>query len=550
MQEKEQKFVQDTKKLIDSLKAITESSGLGGDGNEYKIMIQVFLYKFLNDKFIYDTQQITGITKGGKTQDSVLSDMTDDKYERLLMRLPAGSIRLKKDHYISYLYNHSNDNDFYKLFDNTLLDIAAYNEDVFSVKTASNNKVNIFEGISKFIIDESQKDKFCKAVINRLVDFSFEQMFDCKYDFFSVIFEYLISDYYKDDGGAYAEYYTPKAVAEILSAILVEGEPKKVDCYDPAAGSGTLLMSLAHAIGENKCVIYSQDISQKSTNMLRLNLILNNLVLSLPNVIHGNTLLYPSHRTKDSTLRHFDYIVSNPPFKCDFSDYREDLASKNNASRFFAGIPKVPPKEKEKMAIYLPFIQHIIYLLKDNGKAAIVVPTGFITAQNGIEYKIRKYLIDNKMLSGVVSMPSNIFATTGTNVSVIFLDKQNKNGKAILIDASKLGKKIKEGKKQRTVLSEEEKQKIIKTFKNKELIEDFSVMPSYNEIAGKNYSLSAGQYFDIKIDYVDITEAQFEDKMSTYKKDLKQFFEESKSLEQEILKQLDNLTFNPMPEEK
>ena len=191
-----------------------------------------------------------------------------------------------------------------------------------------------------------------------------------------------------------------------------------VTCDDPAAGSGTLLMNLAHAIGEDRCTIYSQDISQKSSSMLRLNLILNNLVHSIQNIIQGNTLLNPYHKVGDKLMT-FDYIVSNPPFKLDFSDWRNDLDTKQNHNRFFAGIPKIPNKDKDKMAIYLLFIQHIMFSLSAKGKAAIVVPTGFITAQSGIEKNTRK-LVEDKMLRGVVSMPSNIFATTGTNVSICF----------------------------------------------------------------------------------------------------------------------------------
>ncbi len=275
-------------------------------------------------------------------------------------------------------------------------------------------------------------------MINQLVNFSFEKIFHQKFDFFSTIFEYLIKDYNKDGGGKYAEYYTPHAVAKIMASILVDKPVSNVTCYDPAAGSGTLLMNLAHAIGEDRCTIYSQDISQKSSSMLRLNLILNNLVHSIQNIIQGNTLLTPYHKVGDKLMT-FDYIVSNPPFKLDFSDYRDDLDTKQNHNRFFAGIPKVPQKDKDKMAIYLLFIQHIMFSLSAKGKAAIVVPTGFITAQSGIEKKIREKLVEEKMLRGVVSMPSNIFATTGTNVSVLFLDKANTKGDIVLMDASKLG---------------------------------------------------------------------------------------------------------------
>ena len=134
-----------------------------------------------------------------------------------------------------------------------------------------------------------------------------------------------------------------------------------------------------------------------------------------------------------------------------------------------------PKQATDKMAIYLLFIQHIIYSLKAGGKAAVVVPTGFITAQSGIDKKIREKLVEEKMLAGVVSMPSNIFATTGTNVSILFIDKNNK-GDVVLIDASGLGETVKEGKNQKTVLSEAEEDQIIATFNGKQTVDDFSVV--------------------------------------------------------------------------
>jgi type I restriction enzyme M protein len=237
----------------------------------------------------------------------------------------------------------------------------------------------------------------------------------------------------------------------------------------------------------------------------------------------------------------FDFIVSNPPFKLDFSDFVEDLKSKTNQERFFAGLPNVPKAKPEGMAIYPVFIQHIMYSLSNKGRAAIVVPTGFITAQSGIEKKIRERLVENKMLRGVISMPSNIFATTGTNVSILFLDKANTKGDIVLMDASKLGETVKDGKNQRTVLRKTEEDQIIQTFNAHQAIEDFSVVVSYEQIAEKNYSFSAGQYFEVKIDYVDITPQAFEEKMKNFQSNLTSLFAESKELEIEIQKQLNGL---------
>jgi type I restriction enzyme M protein len=321
----------------------------------------------------------------------------------------------------------------------------------------------------------------------------------------------------------------------------VRGKVKSVSCYDPSAGSGTLLMNLAHAIGEQRCTIYSQDISQKSSGLLRLNLILNNLVHSIPNIIQGNTLTHPYHRD-GRVLKKFDYIVSNPPFKMDFSDFRNDLDSKENKERFFAGVPNIPKKATEKMAIYQLFVQHIIFSLKPGGKAAVVVPTGFITAQSGIEKSIRKHLIDKKMLAGVVSMPSNIFATTGTNVSILFIDRSNKEG-VVLIDASNLGTKIKDGKNQKTLLSEKEEDHIVTTFNRKKAVEGFSVVVEYDEIAQKNYSFNAGQYFDVKIEYMDLTPVQFAAKMRGFSDNLENLFKKSAGMDREIRKQLAGVRF-------
>ncbi len=417
---------------------------------------------------------------------------------------------------------------------------------MFAVKTGKGEKIQLFETISNYIVNISERDNFARAIINPLINFSFEKMFTQKFDFFATIFEYLIQDYNKDGGGKYAEYYTPHSVAEIMAKILIGNDNvRSVTCYDPSAGSGSLLMSLAHTIGEDKCSIYSQDISQKSSTMLRLNLILNNLVHSISNIVQGNTLLNPEHKDKkNNQYMKFDYIVSNPPFNLDFSEYRQELCDMVNSNdRFFAGIPDIPNKKLDKMAIYLCFLQHIIYSLKENGKAAVVVPTGFITAQSGIQKKIRERLVDHKMLKGVVSMPSNIFATTGTNVSVLFIDKSNKDGQVLLMDASKLGAKIKDGKNQKTILSKEDEDKIIETFNKKEVIEDFSILVSYEDIKNKNYSFSAGQYFDIKIDYVDITQEEFEAKMNEYKTNLKEYFNQSHQLEDEILKSLELLKY-------
>lgn len=531
-------FITKTKSLIDTLKSVCANYGLGNDGNEFKIITQVFLYKFLNDKFRYAVKQEMPALAEAENFSKALRDLAEDDYQFLLAALDPNIPRLQPEHLISHLFLKQNDPDFAKTFDDTLRQISIENAEVFSVKAFSGAKDTLFDELTQFISDSSQRDAFAKALINKLFEFSFEEMFEQKYDFFATIFEYLIKDYNTDSGGKYAEYYTPHAVARIMAQIMVPSAVKDVKVYDPSAGSGTLLMSIAHQIGEENCTIYSEDISQKSSNMLRLNLVLNNLTHSIPNIIKTNTIAQPTYLD-----RRFDFIVSNPPFKLDFSDFHADLDKDIFKKRFFAGIPNIPKSKKESMAIYLLFIQHIMHSLSDTGKAAIVVPTGFITAQSGIEKKIRERLIEYGWLRGVVSMPSNIFASTGTNVSVLFLDKQADNEHIVLMDASKLGETVKEGKNQRTVLTPTEEQRIIDTFNNKQAVEDLSVVVSKEEIAAKNYSFSAGQYFEVKIEYVDIIPEEFAEKMNGFETRLAGLFTEGNALDQEIQKQLKGLKY-------
>ena len=536
---------QQTYELIDRLKKTTVDNGLAGGGNEYTVIIETFLYKFLNDKFIYEAKKVRPELIQTDDFFAALDALPEDDYEEMC-DLMLDTIILKKEHLIPFLAKRQNEDVFAELFDSTLESIAKENEEIFYILNDDETKVSIMKPLSDVVSGgAAKKNAFCRSLIGDVASFSFEDAFEAGYDFFSTIFEYLIKDYNANGGGNYAEYYTPHAIASIMAQLLVNpaDNVSNVTCYDPSAGTGTLVIALAHEIGEQNCSVYTQDISDKSSTMMMLNLILNSMSHSLTHVIQGNTLKHPFHKNEDGSLRKFDYIVSNPPFKLNFSDYHSDLVNDPYKGRFFAGVPNIPNKDKSGMEIYLCFFQHLLYSLKDGGKAAIVVPTGFITAKSGIAFKIRKHLIDNHFLGGVVSMPSNIFANTGTNVSVVFIDKSGIE-KPVLIDASKLGETIKDNGNQKTKLRPEEIRLIVETFRGKEAVDDFSVTPSFEEIAEKGYSFSAGQYFDIKIDYVDITEEEFNKRMAGYKAELAAQFEESHRLEAEIMKQLDSLKLN------
>uniref|UniRef100_UPI004026EB55 HsdM family class I SAM-dependent methyltransferase n=1 Tax=Eubacterium sp. TaxID=142586 RepID=UPI004026EB55 len=530
--------------LIDALKSTCQTYGMGNDGNEYKIITQVFLYKFLNDKFGYEVKKINPMLAETEKWDVAYMEMSEDDKFDMFDEMSPDIPRLKPEHLISFLWNQQTKGDFDIIFDNTMVDIADLNSEIFSTQTTQNTKIPLFEKLTQYVTDEAQRAPFARALVDKLVNFSFEEAFEEHYDFFAAVFEYLIKDYNTAGGGKYAEYYTPHAIATIMARLLVgeNADLHSIECYDPSAGTGTLLMALAHQVGEDRCTIFSQDISQRSNKMLKLNLILNGLVSSLDHAIQGDTLVSPYHKSDDGDgLRQFDFVVSNPPFKMDFSDTREKIAAM--PARFWAGVPSVPKKKKEKMAIYTCFIQHVVNSLKKNGKGAIVVPTGFLTAKTGVEGKVLKRLVEDHIVYGAISMPSNVFANTGTNVSVLFFDNSRKTDKVVLIDASKLGEEYKDGNNQKRRLRDFEIDKIVDTFLNKEAVDDFSVAVTYDEIKEKKYSLAAGQYFDVKIEYVELSQDEFNARMSAYAEKLQEYFAEGDKLKTEIMEQLKKVKY-------
>lgn len=509
-----QEYLDMMKAMIDSLKAMSTSLGLSNTGDEYKIISELFTYKFLNDKLLHDYNH---------REDE--SETFDDFVEYAGIDTP----KMLERHLINNLFQEQNKENFAEIFDTAFVEVNEMNKDIYNIETASGKKKPLFEPLSVYIRDDGKELELAKRAINILAQYEFSDIYDGGFDYFSTVFEYLIKDYNKDSG-KYAEYFTPLFAGNIMADILYNDTPvSKVSVYDPAAGSGTLLLALANKIGTDKCSIYSQDISQKSTAFLRINLILNKLVHSLHNVVEGNTLTNPQHLDGDDLMK-FDFIVSNPPFKTDFSSSIENLKA-DKYNRFFAGLPNVPMKDKNGMAIYETFLQHVIASLSSKGKAAIVVPTGFVSASNGITFKIRKYLVDNNWLRGVIHMPSNIFATTGTSVSIVFIDKTKTDNKVMLMDASNLGTKVSLEDGQRTVLSDAEKIRITSLFKMRKEEPEFSALVSSEKIKENGYSIQAGQYVEINEDKFDF---DINDRLMELRKEIFELFDKQEQLNTEI----------------
>ncbi len=288
---------QNTLNLIDDLKVTCTDYGLGNDGNEYKIITQCFLYKFLCDKFEFLFEQ--------EFPNQTIQDYKDfseeEKEDFFLTLIDKRLPKLAYDDLLSYLFEkHFNDNDLHLKLDTIFNRISSNNAELFNTTSTDETTIALFESISQYINEESKRASFTRALLDKLKNFDFKQAFlnlqnQQGYDFFAPIFEYLLKDYNSDKGGKYAEYYTPLSIASIIAKLLINEPTQNVKIYDPSAGTGTLLMALAHQIGTDSCTLYAQDISQKSLKMLKLNLILNDLTHSLKYAIEGNTLTNPYH---------------------------------------------------------------------------------------------------------------------------------------------------------------------------------------------------------------------------------------------------------------
>lgn len=539
------------KQIIDELQGICGSNGLSNTASEEQVVTTVFLYKFLNDRFMYNLRKFAN--EVGESVNKVLGNRNDeldafyDEHE--------GDVAFHYEDTIESLIRDISKQDFYKEFDAALTRISDDLRNLkFGIEETDGTRRPLFEPLTGFVQAQS-RNNFAKSIFATIGQdkFDFGGAFAESFDFYSSIFEHLIKNY-NVASGRYAEYFTPQSVSQIMARILVgmSGKKKASEIYDPGAGSGSLILHLAHELGDvdgiNRAIVYAQDISSKSTRFLRLNLMLNGMTESLNHVVEGDTLLHPAHYTKEhdpsSGLKKFDYITCNPPFKMDFSSTRDEIEHHwENTDRFLCGVPKIPNKKKDGMEVYVLFIQHILYSMKDTGKAAIVVPTGFLTADSGIAKKVRRKMIDERILKGAISMPSNIFANTGTNVSVLFLDRSNAQGQVMLIDASKLGTKVKEGRNQRTILSHEEDDQIVDAFTNQKTVDDFSVKVTYAGIVEKNYSLSAGRYFKIRNAHVDVSQSEFDDTVRSYRSSLSRLFKKGQESEEKILHTLESMRY-------
>lgn len=303
---------------------------------------------------------------------------------------------------------------------------------------------------------------------------------DNSIDAFGDAYEYLMTMYASSAGKSGGEFFTPQEVSELLAKITVVGKKKVNKVYDPACGSGSLLLQFAKVLGKDNVTdgFFGQEINITTYNLCRINMFLHDINYEKFDIAHGDTLTDPIHWDDQP----FEAIVSNPPYSIKWDGDANPLMI--NDPRFSpAGV--LAPKSKADLA----FTMHILNWLATNGTAAIVEFPG-VMYRGGAEQKIRKYLVDNNYVDTVIQLPPDLFFGTGIQTCILVLKKSKKDNKVLFINAEREFARF--GNKNK--LRAEDIQKVLAKFTDRTDQDFFSRHVSHDEIASNDYSLSVTTY--------------------------------------------------------
>lgn len=328
---------------------------------------------------------------------------------------------------------------------------------------------------------KSRNEKLVK-LLDSIADMNLGDYKDNTIDAFGDAYEYLMGMYASNAGKSGGEYFTPQEVSELLTRIALVGKEEVNKVYDPACGSGSLLLQSAKILGHNKVRrgFYGQEINITTYNLCRINMFLHDIGYDKFDIAHGDTLINPKHWDDEP----FEVIVSNPPYSTRWAGADNPVLI--NDQRFSpAGV--LAPKSKADLA----FIMHSLSWLDTSGTAAIVCFPG-VLYRGGAEKRIRKYLIDNNFVDCIIQLPDNLFYGTSIATCIMVLKKSKSKNNTFFIDASKEFIKITNNNK----LTQENIQKILNSYIEKENIDHFSRLVPNGEIEKQDYNLSVSTYVE------------------------------------------------------
>ena len=340
---------------------------------------------------------------------------------------------------------------------------------------------NLFEDMdlnsTKLGKTPQQRNDLIAKVLSHLdkIDFNLEHS---ELDVLGDAYEYLIAQFASGAGKKAGEFYTPQEVSKVLAKLVTTGKTKLKSVYDPTCGSGSLLLRVAKEV-DDVSHFYGQELNRTTYNLARMNMILHDVHYRKFDIKQEDTLEHPQHLDIE-----FEAIVANPPFSAKWS--ANPLFSTDDR---FSQYGKLAPSSKADYA----FVQHMIYHLAENGIMAVVLPHG-VLFRGAAEGHIRRYLIeDRNYLDAVIGLPANIFYGTSIPTCILVFKKCKENPNDILfIDASQHYEKV----KTQNHLREQDINKIIDTYRNRETIDKYSYVATLEEIAENDYNLNIPRYVD------------------------------------------------------
>ncbi|WP_067141028.1 type I restriction-modification system subunit M [Oceanivirga salmonicida] len=328
---------------------------------------------------------------------------------------------------------------------------------------------------------EKRNEKLAKILVS-IGELKLGDVKDNTIDAFGDAYEYLMAMYASNAGKSGGEYYTPQEVSELLARLTVIGKTKVNKVYDPAVGSGSLLLKFAKILGKDnvKQGFFGQELNMTTYNLCRINMFLHDIDFEKFNIKNGDTLTNPKH----DGFEPFEAIVSNPPYSIKWAG-KDDINLVNDERYSVAGV--LAPKSKADLA----FIMHSLSYLASNGTAAIVCFPG-VMYRGGAEQKIRKYLVENNFVDGIIQLPSNLFFGTSIATCILVLKKGKKDNKTIFIDASNECIKVTNSNK----LKDENIQSILETYINRQDKEYVAKLVDIEEIRKENFNLSVNTFVE------------------------------------------------------
>ncbi|MCS4490439.1 type I restriction-modification system subunit M [Corynebacterium sp. ES2775-CONJ] len=447
------------------------------DGWDFKsYVLGMLFYRFISEN-------ITNHLKSNEDDDFNYADLTDTEAE-----IVREETVKEKGYFIlpSHLFSNvrtraKNDENLNETLDHIFRSIEGS-----AVGTASEDDIKgLFDDLNvnspKLGNTVQERNEKLVKLLNAIGDLPLGNFDDNTIDVFGDAYEYLMTMYASSAGKSGGEFFTPQEVSELLARISIGDKTHLSRVYDPAVGSGSLLLKFEKILGKGKVGgFYGQEINLTTYNLARINMFLHGINYERFNLSLGDTLINPQHWDDQP----FEAIVSNPPYSIKWDGKDNPLLI--NDERFSpAGV--LPPNSKADLA----FTMHILSWLAENGTAAIVSFPG-VLYRGGAEQKIRKYLLDNNYVEAIIQLPANLFFTTTIATCIMVLKKSKKDTDVLFIDASKEFKKV--GKKNK--LLDENIAHILELFNDRKDVEYLAKLASHEEIAGNDYNLAVSSYVE------------------------------------------------------